>query len=309
MASPKVVVVGSCNTDLISYTPRLPKPGETINGHRFSIGFGGKGANQCVAAARLGAKTAMVAMVGNDSFGRDFIQNFRDNGVDVSHIGVTNEAATGVAPIIVNDEGENSIIVVQGANLKMTSSKVEESEEAIEKCSVLVCQGEITMEATLAALKMARKHNVKTLMNAAPADAGLDPAVIKNSDIFCVNESEAEVFTKVGVKTVQDAQHAAKILLSKGCSSVLITLGAAGALYSTSSENIHVPAYEVTPVDTTGAGDAFVGAMAYYLAYHPQLTMEEMMQRSCKVASISVQAPGTQSSYPTKENLPSYLFI
>ncbi|KAK3883855.1 hypothetical protein Pcinc_011852 [Petrolisthes cinctipes] len=305
----RVVVVGSCMTDLISYTPHLPNPGETICGHRFSVSFGGKGANQCVVATRLGANTAMVAMVGDDSFGQNYLQNFRDNGVDIAHVGVTEKAATGVAQIAVDDSGENCIIIVAGANLKLTPRDVERAEEVIKGSDVVVCQGEISMEATLAALKLARKHGVKTLMNAAPAVPNLHPDIIKHSDIFCVNENEAEVMTKRKVKTVQDALEAGKLLLDQGCGSAVITLGKDGAVFCQHGhQDFHVPAEAVTPVDTTGAGDAFVGALAYFLAYHPGLTMEEMMHRCSKVASVSVQAPGTQTSYPTRSNLQSTLF-
>lgn len=309
MAASKVVVVGSCMTDLVSYTSRLPKPGETIHGHKFSIGFGGKGANQCIAATRLGAATSMVAMVGEDSFGHNYLENFRINHVDTKYVGVTKEAATGVAPIAVDDSGENCIIIVAGANLKMTPADVLKAEDIIRNACVMVCQGEITMEATLTALTLARKFKVKTVMNAAPANADLDPEIVKNSDIFCVNESEAEVLTGIEVKSIVDAQSAAEGLLSQGCGSVIITLGGDGALYSIQGQHEHIPAEKVTPVDTTGAGDAFVGALAYYLAYHPSLTMTEMIQRSCKIATVSVQAPGTQSSYPKKDDLPVELFL
>lgn len=306
--TPKVVVVGSCMTDLISYTPRLPQPGETLHGHKFSVGFGGKGANQCVAATRLGANAAMVAMVGDDSFGQNYLENFKNNNVDTSFVRVTKEAATGVAPIVVDDTGENCIIIVAGANLKLTSSNVEQAEDVIKDASVLVCQGEITPAATLTALRLARSHEVKTLMNAAPADPFLDAAIIEHSDIFCVNEIEAEVLTKLKVKTRKDAEQAAESLLKRGCKSVIITLGGDGAVYSTAKGHTHIAAETVTPVDTTGAGDAFVGALAYYLAYHSHLAMAEMLQRSCQVATASVLAPGTQTSYPTREQLPSHLF-
>ncbi|KAK8391337.1 hypothetical protein O3P69_017147 [Scylla paramamosain] len=306
--TPKVVVVGSCMTDLISYTPRLPQPGETLHGHKFSVGFGGKGANQCVAATRLGANAAMVAMVGDDSFGQNYLENFKNNNVDTSFVRVTKEAATGVAPIVVDDTGENCIIIVAGANLKLTSSNVEQAEDVIKDASVLVCQGEITPAATLTALRLARSHEVKTLMNAAPADPFLDAAIIEHSDIFCVNEIEAEVLTKLKVKTRKDAEQAAESLLKRGCKSVIITLGGDGAVYSTAEGHTHIAAETVTPVDTTGAGDAFVGALAYYLAYHSHLAMAEMLQRSCQVATASVLAPGTQTSYPTREQLPSHLF-
>lgn len=306
--SPKVVVVGSCMTDLISNAPRLPQPGETLLGHKFTVGFGGKGANQCVAATRLGATTAMVAMVGDDSFGHNYLQNFKENGVDTTLVGVTKEAATGAASIVVDAAGENCIVIVAGANLKMTPSDVEQAEGVIQGASVLVCQGEITPAATLAALRLAQKHKVMTVMNAAPADVSLDPAIIEHSDIFCVNESEAEALTNLKVKTVKDAEQAAEALLQRGSSSVIITLGGEGAVYSTAKGHTHITSEKVTPVDTTGAGDAFVGALAYYLAYHPQLTMVEMLQRSCQVATHSVLSPGTQSSYPTRDQLPAHLF-
>lgn len=309
MSASKVVVVGSCMTDLVSYTPKLPKPGETLHGHRFSIGFGGKGANQCIAATRLGASTSMVAMVGDDSFGHNYLENFKENGVDTRHVGISKEAATGVAPIAVDDSGENCIIIVAGANLKMTPEDVMLAEEIIKLSSVVVCQGEITMEATLTALTLARKHNVKTVMNAAPANANLDPEIVKNSDIFCVNESEAEVLTGIEVKSTADAKLAAEELLSRGCSCVIITLGGEGALYSNQEGHKHIPTEKVTPLDTTGAGDAFVGALAYYLAYHPHLCMTDIIQRSCKVASVSVLSPGTQSSYPRKDALPEEIFL
>ncbi|KAG0697397.1 Ribokinase [Chionoecetes opilio] len=250
----------------------------------------------------------LFLQVGDDSFGQNYLQNFKDNKVDTTFVGVTKEAATGVAPIVVDDAGENCIIIVAGANLKMTPGDVERAEAMIRGASVVVCQGEITPAATLTALRLARTHKVKTLMNAAPADASLDAAIIEHSDIFCVNESEAEVLTKLKVKTREDAEQAAEALLQRGSRSVIITLGGDGAVYSTAEGHAHTAAQKVTPVDTTGAGDAFVGALAYYLAYHPRLAMKEMLHRACQVATASVLAPGTQASYPTRDQLPSHLF-
>ncbi|CAL4065951.1 unnamed protein product [Meganyctiphanes norvegica] len=304
----KVVVVGSCMTDLVSYTSRLPNPGETIHGHKFNIGFGGKGANQCIMATRLGASTAMVAKVGKDSFGENYLENFRNNKVDITHVGVTDEASTGVAPIAVDDSGENCIIIVAGANLKMSVEDIKNAEKMISEASIVVCQGEITMEATKAALVTARRYKVKTLMNVAPAIENLDPEIYKNSDIFCVNESEASVCTGLSVKDVNEAKVAATKLLSLGCGSVIITLGEEGALYTTKDGSQHITTEKVRAVDTTGAGDAFVGALAYYFAYYPALPVTEMISRACRVASISVQAQGTQSSYPSRDLLPQVLF-
>ncbi|XP_076049148.1 ribokinase [Oratosquilla oratoria] len=307
--SAKIVVVGSCMTDLVSYTPILPRPGETIHGHRFVVGFGGKGANQCVAAAKLGASTSLVAKIGNDTFGHNYMKNLQDNGIDTDNVGVCMDAATGVATITVDDKGENSIVIVAGANLKMTVDDVHEAEALLQEAKLVVCQGEISMEATLATLKSAQKHGVMTLMNAAPVVHNLDPEIIKASDIFCVNEMEAETLIQKSVKTISEAEEAAKLLLAKGCKSVILTLGEEGALYLNSNgQKVHVPAPKVTPVDTTGAGDAFVGALAFYLVNLPHLTMEEMIKRACKIASVSVQGAGTQSSYPRKKDLPQELF-
>lgn len=272
------------------------------------MAFGGKGANQCVVAKRLGATTAMVAMVGDDLFGQNYLQNLKDNGVDTSFVGVTKEAPTGVATITVDDAGQNSIIVVPGANMKMTPSDVERAEDVIKGAAVVVCQAEITSSATVTALKLARKYKVKTLVNAAPADASLDAAIIEHSDILCVNEFEAEVLTQTKVKTRKDAEQAAEALLQRGTESVIVTLGGDGAMYSTAEGHTHIPAKKVTPVDTTGAGDAFVGALAYYLVYHPHLAMVEMLHRSCHVATTSVLAAGAQTSYLTKDQLPGHLF-
>ncbi|CAH1263239.1 RBKS [Branchiostoma lanceolatum] len=310
MAAFDVVVVGSCNMDLISYVPRLPKPGETIHGHKFSLGFGGKGANQCVMAARLGAATAMVAKVGDDVFGSNFVQNFKDNGVNVDHVQVTKEAATGVAPIAVNDDGQNSIIIVSGANLKLTAADVREHESVVTHAKVLICQLEIQPETSLEALRIAKQHGVTTILNPAPAQATLDPELYKVSDIFCPNETEAEILTGLPVTTVEEAEKAADVLLDKGCKKVIITLGEKGCLCksSKSEKGIHVPARKVSPVDTTGAGDAFVGSLAYYMACHKDLRLEEAIQKACHISSISVCSPGTQTSFPYRKDLPQDLF-
>ncbi|XP_067320260.1 ribokinase isoform X4 [Anolis sagrei] len=255
MAVAEVVVVGSCMTDLVSLTPRLPKAGETIHGHKFFTGFGGKGANQCVQAARLGAKTSMICKVGKDSFGNDYIENFKKNGIPTEFVNQAEDAATGAASIVVNSE-------------------------------------------------------VKTLFNPAPALADLNQEFYTHSDIFCCNESEAEILTGIAVGNAEDAGRVGCILLERGCKTVIVTLGPEGCvMVSTKAPTPkHVPAQKVTPVDTTGAGDSFVGALAFYLAYYPQLPLEEMVKRSNCIASISVQTTGTQTSYPYRKSLPQNLF-
>ncbi|XP_078068382.1 ribokinase isoform X2 [Mustelus asterias] len=282
-----VVVVGSCMTDLVSYTPRLPKAGETIHGHKFLIGFGGKGANQCIQAARLGAKSAMV-----------------------DYVGQTDEASTGVAPITVNDEGQNAIVIVAGANLLLNSEDLEQASKVIGCAKVVVCQLEIRPAVTLTALKIAHKAGVKTIFNPAPAIADLDPEFYKETDVFCCNETEAEILTGIEVCSVASAGKAGSALLEKGCRSVIITLGAEGSvLMSLDKRTPHyIPTKKVKAVDTTGAGDSFVGALAFYMAYYPCMELEEMSRRACDIASVSVQSQGTQASYPYRAQLPQELF-
>ncbi|XP_060078935.1 ribokinase-like [Ylistrum balloti] len=305
-----VTVIGSCMTDLVSYVPRLPKPGETLHGTKFAIGFGGKGANQCIVAARLGARTAMVAKVGDDTFGKDYIQNFKDNEVMIEHVGVTSKAGTGVAPICVNQDGQNSIVIVAGANLLLTEDDVRAAEAVVKETKIVICQLEIPAQSTLAALKLAKKHKVMSIFNPAPAQSGLSDEFFTECDIFCANETEVEILTGLPVKTEEDACKATLALLDKGCGIVILTLGVMGSVFASKDEPkpTHVAAQSVTAVDTTGAGDAFVGALAYYLTNNPSLTIKEVIKRSTVVAGVSVQSPGTQTSFPWKKDLPPDLF-
>uniref|UniRef100_A0A8C0BT08 Ribokinase n=1 Tax=Buteo japonicus TaxID=224669 RepID=A0A8C0BT08_9AVES len=279
-------------------TTQLPRAGETILGHKFFIGFGGKGANQCVQSARLGAKTSLICKVSTDLL------------LDYTFVGQTTDAATGTASIIVNSEGQNVIVIVPGANLLLNFEDLKRASDVICKARVVVCQLEITPAVSLEALKMARASGVKTLFNAAPALADLDPQFYTHSDIFCCNETEAEILTGIPVGNLEDAEKVGCMLLERGCKLVIVTLGAEGCMMISVEEPIpkHVPAGKVRAVDTTGAGDSFVGALAFYLAYYPKLPMEEMIRKSNCIASVSVQASGTQSSYPYRKDLPQDLF-
>ncbi|AWP16961.1 putative ribokinase isoform 3 [Scophthalmus maximus] len=305
-----VMVVGSCMTDLVSQAPRLPKAGETIHGHKFFIGFGGKGANQCIQAARLGAKTAMVCKVGKDFFGDNYIRNFKDNGVHTDFVGQTSDAATGAASIIVNNAGENAIVIVAGANMLLGSGELQSALPAVSHAKVLVCQLEISPQTSLRALRMAQENKVKTIFNPAPAIPDLDPDFYRVSDVFCCNESEAELLTGSSVANVEEACRAGQELLKRGCGSVIITLGPQGCVVLKARESSpkHVPTAAVTAVDTTGAGDSFIGALAFYMARDPTMPLEEMARRANEVAGVSVQAVGTQVSYPFKRDLPAELF-
>ncbi|XP_002740450.1 ribokinase-like [Saccoglossus kowalevskii] len=305
-----IAIVGSCNTDLISYVPRLPKPGETIHGTKFSVGFGGKGANQCVMAARLGVKVAMVSKVGDDSFGHDTIKNFQTNNVNTNHVSMTKEAATGVAPITVNTEGQNSIVIVSGANMLITEDDAKSALSQMPDLKVVICQLEISPHTSLAAMKYAKEKGILTIFNPAPAIPELDSQFYKYADIFCPNETETELLTGLPVTNITEAEKAALALLDKGCSKVVITLGTQGSVVVTSETRkaIHIPTNKVKAIDTTGAGDAFIGSLAYYLAHYPALPLEECIKRASHIASVSVCGAGTQTSFPWKKDLPSELF-
>ncbi|XP_046297494.1 ribokinase isoform X3 [Marmota monax] len=248
-----VVVVGSCVTDLVSLTSRLPKTGETIHGHKFFIGFGGKGANQCVQAAKLGAKTSMVCKVGKDSFGNDYIENLKQNDISTEFTYQTKDAATGAASIIVNDEGQNIIVIVAGANLLLNTEDLKEAASVISQAKVMICQLEITPATSLEALTMAHSNGVKTLFNPAPAIADLDPQFYSLSDVFCCNESEAETLTGLTVGNPEEAGKAAMVLLARGCKVVIITLGDKGCVLLSQTEPVpkHIPTEKVKAVDTT----------------------------------------------------------
>ncbi|EDV32604.1 uncharacterized protein Dana_GF22103 [Drosophila ananassae] len=298
----EVLVFGSAIIDFICYTPRLPKPGETLHGHRFQTGYGGKGANQCVAAARQGSRTALVAKLGADSFGIDYLKHLQAESVDVQHVQQLEDQTTGVAQIGVSDGGENNIIIVVGANKCLKSCDVAAADSLFQEAKVLVCQLETPIEATLTALKAFKGTSI---VNAAPAMENTPSELLSLASIFCVNESEAALMTKVPrIETVEEAQVATTELIRMGANTVIITLGKLGAVLGWKSKPgvfEHVKAPFVPPekvVDTTGAGDAFIGALAHNLARHTDKKLTEQVAAACAVASQSVQMPGTQSSFP-----------
>ena len=305
--SASVVVVGSCMTDLVSYVPDLPKAGETVHGTKFMVGFGGKGANQAVMAAKLGAKTALVAKLGKDTFGDNYVDNLKNVGVDISCIGRI-EGASGVATITVDDRAENCIVIVGGANNHMDDEAINQARSILENSKVVVFQQEIPLSTNLTALRLIKSLNkdITTIYNAAPATNTLPDELYPLVDIFCVNESEAEKLLGLdSVKSVEDASKAAGLLRTKGCKMGMVTLGSNGVVYQEESgENVHVPCPKVKAIDTTGAGDAFIGSLACLLADESlQESFQRKVEIACSVASESVTKLGTQSSYPTSYKL------
>jgi ribokinase len=269
------------------------------------MGFGGKGANQAVMAAKLGADVVMIAKLGQDMFGENTAKNFEKWGIGTQHVHFTDQAFSGVAPIAVDSQGNNSIIIVTGANDLLTEAEVEAARSDIAACQLLVCQLEIPSEVNLAALRVAREEGVATIFNPAPAHPNLPDEFYHLSDIFCPNENETEMLTGQSVRSMEEAESAARILLDRGAGKVILTLGERGSLWVSANETEHVPAPKVKAMDTTGAGDAFVGSLAYFLA--GGTTVTEAMRRASHIAAVSVQASGTQTSFPLAGELPSIL--
>lgn len=301
-----VLVIGSCMTDLMCYSVRLPKPGETIYANKFVTGFGGKGANQCVAAAKLGASCALLAKLGNDSFGESYLNHLKQfRNINIQHLGISDGAHSGIAQITVGENGENSIVIAKGANDLVNYADVDDAEFIISQSKIVLFQNEIPLDVVLHALKLCRKYYCITVLNAAPAVAFISPELISLPYIFCVNEVEAEVVTGLPVQSVQDASAAILKLRSLGSVFPIITLGSLGAVFMDPRNN--APTYIAADtvenvVDTTGAGDFFVGVLAFLLAKNPSMSAEQLVSHSVKAASLTVQKAGTQTSYPDKDD-------
>ncbi len=302
MNAGSIVVVGASMLDLISYVPRLPVPGETLHGSSFRMGYGGKGANQAVMAAKLGSSVTMVVKLGTDVFGDGTVENFREQGVDTTHVHQTSAAFSGVAPIAVDEEGRNAIIIVAGANDHLGIEDVEAARPAIAAANVVVCQLEIPIDVTLAALRIAREEGVQTILNPAPARTDLPAEAYTLADIFCPNEPETELLTGGTLHTPDQAIQQAEVLRRYGAGAVVLTLGERGCLVVDDEGATTFPSDEVEVVDTTGAGDAFVGSLAHYLGRGA--TTRQAAARASKVASFSVAYRGTQTSFPEAADLP-----
>ena len=288
----RLCVVGAANIDVISYVPRLPRIGETLHGTSFQMGYGGKGANQAVMAARLGAEVAMVCKLGRDVFGEGTYGNFRAAGVDTTHVSFTEDAFSGVALIAVDADGRNSIIIVTGANDLLSPDDLERARPAIAAGDAVVCQLELPVETNLTALRIARELGARTIVNPAPAREGLPEELYRLSDVLCPNEPETELLTGMPA-----GDEAARELLRRGAGAVVLTLGQRGCLVVEGDAAVDVPVEPVRAVDTTGAGDAFVGALAAFVAAGRPLVAAA--ERANAIAALSVQRRGTQTSFPS----------
>lgn len=301
---PRICVVGSSNIDLISQVPRLPKLGETLIGDSFHLGYGGKGANQAVMAAKLGAQVTMVTKLGRDVFGDGTLKNYREQRIDDSYLLFDEKLFSGVAPIFVDAEARNFIVIVPGANLGLMPADVQNAREAIGRAQIMICQLEVPVETTLEAFRVAKEANLLTILNPAPA-AQLPDELLKLTDICAPNETETELLTGMPVQTLEDAERAARKLQARGPQRVILTLGERGALVLDGERMWHAPAIEVKAIDSTGAGDAFVGSLAVFLG--EGLGLEDAVRRANAVAALSVTKIGTQVSFPKRQEADEFL--
>ncbi len=300
----QVTVVGSLNMDLVVRAPHMPKPGETIIGNDFQTVPGGKGANQAVAAARLGAQVSMVGRLGGDAFAGPLLENLMAAGVDHTFVSQDPEAATGVALIVVDDTGQNSIVVVSGANMRLWPADVEAAEGAIAAADVLLLQLESPLETVTRAAEVARSHGVPVILNPAPARL-FPPTLLSLVDVLIPNESETELLSGMPVGNQAEAEAAAQVLRASGVGTVLLTLGARGALLAAEARPQLFPAFEVKPVDTTAAGDAFVAGFAVAMAEGKELS--EAVRWGNAAGALATTQLGAQPSLPTRRVLETFL--
>ena len=291
---PKIAVVGSANIDLTTFTNQFPKPGETIFGQRFDLGFGGKGANQAVAARLCGAEVFMVARVGDDLFGPATVENFRKQGIDTTHVKQVEGLSSGVAPIFVEPNGQNRILVVKGANDALKPADVDAAAETLKAADCIVLQFEIPLETVYYTIGFARQHGIRCILNPAPAQP-VDLSALNGLDYFVPNESEAETIIGQPVRNVEDAGKCAEKLVNGGIRQVIITLGGNGSLLASGDGSEHVPPFAVNSVDSSGAGDAFIGSFAVFLA--DGVPEQEAVRRANLYAALSTTGIGTQKSF------------
>jgi ribokinase len=298
----RIVVVGSSNTDMVVRVPHLPAAGETVLGGSFVMSAGGKGANQAVAAARLGANVALVARVGQDLFGEAALTGFRREGVETRFIMVDPEAASGIALICVDASGENSIAVAPGANARLSPDDIVHARQTIETADALLLQLEVPLETVLVAAETAHRAGVRVILNPAPAPSSPLPArLLACVDVLTPNESEAAILS--GETVVREQQ--ARLLIEQGAAAVVITLGAQGALAVTVDAAQHVPGFSVKAVDTTAAGDAFNGGLAIALADGMPLAEAARFANAC--GALAATRLGAQPSLPTASEVQAFL--
>jgi ribokinase len=304
MTKPNIVVVGSSNTDMIIRLKRIPRPGETVLGGEFATAAGGKGANQAIAAARAGGKVSMIARVGRDTLGDRAIADFVKDGIDVTHVTRDRYESSGTALIFVSRDGENSIAVASGANGRLSSAHVGRACSVIANARALLIQLETPLETVESAARFAASHGTLVILNPAPARR-LPNSLLRHVSVLTPNEWEAEQLTGIKLRGIASAEKAAATLRRRGVPSVVLTLGAKGALVANEQGTELVPAFTVKAVDTTAAGDVFNGALAVALTEGQSIVQAVRMANAA--AALSVMRLGAQPSAPTRRAINRFL--
>ena len=299
----KIVVIGSCNTDMVISMERLPLPGETLIGDSFFMNPGGKGANQAVAAARLGGQVDFVAKVGGDSLGKKAIEQYKSEGINVTHIFTDEEYPTGVALIMVDAYGENSIAVASGANAQLGVKNIDHVRDVIAKAEIVLMQLETPLATVEYAAHMAKKMGKKVILNPAPAQM-LPDSLLRNLHMIIANETEAEFIAGIQIADMDSVARAADIICEKGVNCVVITLGSKGAFIKEKGNYHQLPGHKVKAIDATAAGDTFCGAVCVALAEGKGLTGAVEFANRC--ASITVTRMGAQSSLPYRREIDNF---
>lgn len=296
----KIVVIGSCNTDMVISMDHLPLPGETLIGGEFFMNSGGKGANQAVAAARLGGNVSFIAKVGNDPFGKRALEQYRAEGIDVKHILTDPEQPSGVALIMVDAQGENSIAVASGANAHLTTKDIDNAKEILSRADIVLMQLETPITTVEHAANVAKRSGGKVILNPAPAQP-LPESLLQNLYILIANETEAEFISGTQITDMDSVARAADILCDKGVEKVVITLGSRGAFVKERGNYHQIPGLKVKAVDATAAGDTFCGALCVALAEGKNLTEAVTFANRC--AAVTVTRMGAQSSLPYRSEI------
>lgn len=300
MNTKKIIVIGSCNTDMVIKTDRLPIPGETVIGGTFLMNAGGKGANQAVAAARQGGRVTFISKTGNDVFGKQSVELYNSEGINTDYIFSDPKNPSGVALIMVDAHGENCIVVASGANGSLTPSDIEKAKEELETADFVLMQLEIPIETVEYAAALASKKGIPVILNPAPART-LSDKLLKCLFLVTPNETEAEILSGIKVFDWQSARQAANVISAKGVDNVVITMGSMGAYIKEKDQYYIVESTKVTALDTTAAGDSFSGTLCVGLSEGK--TILEAVKTACKVSALTVTRMGAQSSIPFRNEL------
>lgn len=299
--SNKVVVLGSINVDTTYHVERFPQPGETISAKSKSSAPGGKGANQAVAAVRSGAKTSFIGAVGSDNEGQYMLEALKENGIDTHHIMVDKYHGTGTAAVTLDAEGQNDIMIYGGANQAMTTDVLDGIDDVLDDADFLISQFETPQAVTLAAFKMAKEQGVTTILNPAPAH-DIIPELLKYTDVIAPNESECALLTGIEIADEDSMLASAEYFQSRGVKHLLITLGSKGVFYATPNGHGLVPAFKVKAVDTTAAGDTFIGALSSQLKDNLSNVADALVYAQ-RASSLTVQQMGAMPSIPTADKV------